>query len=541
MIKKNAHFERRDYIFLFLIMFGLIFVRYCYYGFNYFYQLDDYIQYHNYLAYYDDKWALIKSLGMLSARPLAGLCDLFIWSRFYGCMIAAVAVISAMYAASAVFLHKVFSKHFGTGYLFFVIFALLPLCFEGSYWVSASSRIVVGMFFASLSAYYFDLWCGEGRKRNLIIFAALQFIAFCFYEQVVLFSGALTLVIMLLNVKGRGRSRATWGFFMFANAAVYLIITELMPTGVYGERATLFLPWQDKYYSEVFIPLLKQLREVFISGSGATLGKGLLRGLKLLISEPNALYVLVVPALCFAFYLLVKESRRDNISFFAELFSGLLLTLAPLVLFFILKSPWFGMRNALTSFCGLALIFDALFDLIFGRLKSGKAAENVIVAALALLCCIASVSELHDYRETTLADTKIASAAGEAFRDENFKESDKVWLINVDPSYVTDGNLYYHEHDSGVTSSSWSIVGAISAINDMKVVPNVLPMTKEKPYIMKKSEIEKVMAFWYNGEDCVPVTFKDAESKDAYTWKIVDSSGKVLGELTYIFGAFKLK
>ncbi|MEA4896252.1 MAG: hypothetical protein VB064_13480 [Oscillospiraceae bacterium] len=538
MIKKKARFERRSYIFLFFIIFGLIFVRYCYYGFNYFYQLDDYIQYHNYTAYYDDKWALINNLGMLSARPLAGIFDLFIWSRFYGCMILAVGIISAMYAASTILLHTVFSKRFGTGYLFFIVYALLPMGFEGSYWVSASSRIVVGMFFAALSFYCFDKWCGEGGKRELVLFAVMQFAAFCFYEQIVFYSGALTLVIMLLNVKGSGRSRAAWGFFMFANAALYAVITKLMPAGVYGERAELFLPWQDGYKSEVFTPLLLQLKEVFVGGSAAMLGGGLLRGFKLLISEPNALYVLAVPALCFAFYSVVKKSHRENISFFAELFSGILLAAAPIVLFFFLKAPWFGLRNAVTSFCGLGLILDALFDLVFGRLKSGKAAEDIIVAALALLCCVASVSELHDYRETTLADTRIATAASEAFEGVSFGNNDSIWLLNVDASYVKNGNFYYHEHNYGVTSSPWALTGAIRAVSGRGEIPTVSPVSVYAAFAAGESEITKASAYCCSDGNVVPAIITKTDDN---LWQVADGSGQTLGTLSYVDGGLWLK
>ena len=38
----------------FLIIFGLIFIRFCCYGLTYFPQLDDYIQLHNYTAYHPD-------------------------------------------------------------------------------------------------------------------------------------------------------------------------------------------------------------------------------------------------------------------------------------------------------------------------------------------------------------------------------------------------------------------------------------------------------------------------------------------------------
>ncbi len=538
MQKIEARYEKQNSIFLLFILFGLIFVRYCYYGFEYYYQLDDYIQYHNYAAFGGSFKQLVTGLGLLANRPLAGLFDIYVWSRLYGQMIAAAADISIMYAVAALLLYKVFSKRFGTGYLFLVVFALMPLGFEGTYWVSASSRIVVGMFFASLSFYFFDKWCDKGTKRYLVLFAVMQFIAFCFYEQILLFSGALTLIAMLGRVRGQDRVRARWGFLMFGNAALYFGFTALMPKGVYSSRTELFLPWQKDYVKDVLTPLLNQLKMVFIDGSGATFGKGLVRGFKFIVTEPNALWALVVMALCFVVFIFVRNSRRDSIRFFAELFSGLFLAIAPLLLFFVLKDPWFGMRNSVVSFCGLGLVLDALFDLIFGRVKSGRFAEAVFVAVLALVCCVASVSELHDYRETTLADTQIATAAGEAFRDMSFKSTDKVWLLNVDPTYVADGNLYYHEHDYGVTSSSWALTGAISAVCNRGDIPSVYPITAEKPFLEDESVINSAISFWYDGERIIPVTFS---AISYYEWEIRDASGTVLGTLAYIYEAFSLE
>ena len=541
MIKKNAHYEKQNYVIAFFILFGLIFVRYCFYGFEYFYQLDDYIQYHNYKASGQDFVTLVKGLGLLSSRPLAGLCDIFVWSNLYGHMLVAVGIISAMFAASAIFLHKVFSKHFGTGCLFFIVYALLPLGFEGTYWVSASSRIVVGLFFASLSFYCFDAWCEKGKKQSLVLFALFQFAAFCLYEQILLFSGALTLIIMLRNLKGLGRRRSRWGLLMFANAALYLGITKLMPTGVYGQRVALFLPWQENYTKEVLTPLLTQLKQAFLGGTAATWSKGLARGFKLFAQEPNALYALIVIALCAALYMYIKKTRRESIRFFAELGSGIFLALVPLALFFVLKAPWFGLRNVAVSFCGLALVADSLFDLIFGRLKSGKNAEAVIVSVLALLCCVASISELHDYRETTIADTTIAKAAAEAVEGTSFKGDESIWLLNVDPTYVSDGNLYYHEHDYGVTASAWALTGAISAISgrtDLPIYYGFSPVSEDVVFMVNEDRIGKALSYCYTNGRFVAVSIVRAEGS---LWNVISSSGDLLGTLQYAYGGATLK
>lgn len=536
MTRRIAKTQKRQYIYIFSVLFGLIFIRYCYFGLTYYNQLDDYIQYHNYTAYHDELWALIKSLGLLSARPLAGLSDLFLWSKFYSVMIAAAAVISALYAVSAVLLHKVFHKRFGTGFLFYVFYALLPLGFEGAYWISASSRIVVGLFFAALSFYFFDLWFDSGRKRDLVLFAVFQFVAFCYYEQIILLSGALTLILMLCGLKNPGWHRLRWGFLTAGNAAVYLAVTKLMPAGVYGQRAQLFLPWQEGYTERVLDPLLTQLQTAYLEGFSSTLGKGFVRGLQFLVTEPNVIWALLALFLCFMFFILIRQDNRESIRFFAELFAGLFLAIIPVALFFVLKEPWFGLRNTVTSFCGLALVFDALFDLFFGRLKSGRAVEAGLVAAFALVCCIASISELHDYRETTIADTKIAMLTADTFADTTFADDTEIWLLNVDPSYVSNGNLYYHEHDTGVTSSAWALTGAIRAVsNRPDAFSDVVftPVSSKLPLLAAESAVEKANTWWYTGENLVPISLVKWGSN---TWKAVNSSGTVLGILAYADG-----
>lgn len=529
MIKKPLYDNKRSYALVSVVLFGLIFIRYCYYGFTYYYQLDDYIQYHNYTAYGDGAWAQIKALGMLSARPLAGICDLFIWAGLYSRMLIAVAVISALYAASAGLLHRVFEKHFGTGYLFFVVYALLPLGFEGTYWVSASSRIVVGLFFAALSALFFDTWCDSGKKSWLWLFAGFQLIAFCFYEQILLFSCALTLVLMLCHIRRPGRVRARWGLLMAANGLIYIIFTKLAPSGAYGDRAALYLPWQEGYLEHCFIPAKRQIGQVLLDGNVGTLIKGLPRGLKLMASEPNFIYILFMLALCFSFFMLAKRASRESIRFFAELFAGLFLAVAPLVIFFVLKSPWFGVRNIVPAFCGLALMADALFDFFFGRFKKGGVVCAGFASALALICCICAVSELHDYRETTQADTHIARSAAEAVKDISFSDDTHVWLFNVEPSYVTDSVFLYHEHGAGVTSSTWAMTGAVRALGGKEDIPDFVPISVPYTIDMSLMNLKNIRPFWYDGSGFIPAIFQNSAQGNL---NIVTSSGRVLATIT---------
>lgn len=530
--KQNMRAQRRMDVLMAALLFGLIFIRYCYYGLQYFPQLDDYIQYHNYIAFNANVWDKLTAIGAFSARPLAGLCDVFIWSRFYGNMIAAVAVISALYAVSAVLLHTVFRRRFGTGCVFYIVYALLPLGFEGAYWLSASSRIVVGLFFAALSLELFDRWCLYGKKRNLVFFAIFQFAAFCFYEQVVLFSVAATLVLMLLSAKSE-KKRARGGWLFLVNGLLYFAVTHFAPAGVNAARSATLFPWQENYAALTANPALQQLREVFCSGSAGILGKGLRRGFALIGNEPNFAWLLLVAGLCFSFYIVARAEKRRSVRFFAELLAGVFLAAAPLAVFFVLKSPWIGLRNLTASFCGLALVADALADLIFGSWRGGARACAAFAAILAALCCVASVSELYDYRQTTQADVRICTAAGEASADLKAPANEKrvVWLLNVEPSYVEDGNFPFHEHDHGVTFSDWAMTGAIAALSNRKVFDEnfrFVPVAANGSFQADEKELDAATVFWFDGTAFTRV----ALSPNGSGRFVTTSAGAVLATLT---------
>ena len=540
--KRNVRARRRMDVLMAVLLFGLVFIRYCYYGLTYFPQLDDYIQYHNYVAFNPNVWDKLTAIGAFSARPLAGICDVFLWSRFYGGMIAAVAVISAMYAVSAVLLHAVFRRRFGTGGVFYVVYALLPLGFEASYWVSASSRIVVGLFFAALSLELFDRWCLNGRKVSLVFFAVFQFLAFCFYEQVVLFSAAATLVVMLAVPKSE-RKRAQGGWLFLVNGLLYFAVTHFAPSGVNAERSALLLPWQQNYAQQTAAPAWAQIREVFTSGSAGILGRGLRRGFAIFAGDPNFPWLLLVLGLCFSFCVVLRSERRTSIRFFAELLAGIFLAAAPLAVFFVLASPWFGVRNAAASFCGLALLADALADLVFGGWRGGAKANAVFAAVLAGLCCFASISELSDYRQTAQADLNVCTAAAQAAKDLKAPADEKriVWLLNVEPSYVGDGNFYYHEHDYGVTSSDWATTGAVAAVSNRKVFSEnfrFVPVSAGRAFSADEKELDEATVFWFDGTAFTRVALSPNGSGRIVT----DGSGRTLGTLSRTAdGALSLK
>ena len=66
--------ERERPVLLFLLIFALVFLRFCYYGLEYFPQLDDYIQMYNQPVFYSFT-RIVLDMGLLASRPLASVMD----------------------------------------------------------------------------------------------------------------------------------------------------------------------------------------------------------------------------------------------------------------------------------------------------------------------------------------------------------------------------------------------------------------------------------------------------------------------------------
>jgi len=280
--------------------------------------------------------------------------------------------------------------------------------------------------------------------------------------------------------------------------------------------------------------VLTQIQTVFVQGTAATLGRGLARGLRLVFAQPNLLYLLGVLVLTALLFFHAMSVRRREARVWAALLAGAFLFVAPLLLFFVLKAPWFGFRNAVFSFCGLALMADALFDMVFGASKRGRPLQAALLAGFVLLCSLASVSELHDYRQTTEADSKAAKAAVAAVV-QNGDTATEIWLLNVHPSYVKNASIYYHEHGYGVTASAWAMTGAITALGggEAGISATFTPVSPHTTVPADREQLENASAYWYTGKAFVPVTLVQTGEE---TWAARAEDGDTLGLLRYADG-----
>ena len=496
---RNTTTKRRETLLPFLSVFLLVAVRYLYFGFRYFPQLDDYIQYHNY-AQQGSVFYLIEKLGLLAARPLAGLFDITLWSWLWPCMILSVLLLSALYAASAVTFKNLFAKLFGTSGFFFVIYALMPLGIEGTYWVSASSRIIPGLLFAALSASCFQTFLDGGRKAALIRALAFQFLTFCFYEQAAVLSCALNVLLALLAVK-KSDYRWVCSFLCIVTAGLYFGLCKLAgPSPLYDGRTNIMLP-ASAYYFDTFLPdLLSQMKSAFLGGGFYILVYGFIRGLLNIVSDGAWVYcvALLLFVLFFAFVQFGGENKKERGKLLAPLWFGILLAIAPLAPFFIIENPWFSIRGTVTSYVGIALVADLVMRLIFG---GRRRVIGALGSLLALVFCICSVSELADYKANYEADSRAVGAV--AAIAEDYPDGGKVAILNLSDTYVVEQNYKFHEHITGVTESSWALTGAVRCHNDNQAEwITYVPIPLDEPCAYAAWEYEEKTLYSMDGVYC---------------------------------------
>lgn len=509
----------------YLLLFAAASLRFLYYGFTYFPQLDDYIQFYKYTQI-GSTAEMIEKLGLLAARPLSGIADLLLWSKFWTLPWLMLLILAAIWAGSAFLFRRVFDRCFGCGILFSAIYLLLPLGFEGTYWFSAATRIVCGMFWSALTMYFFGNWIEGGKRYWLPLWIFCQLLAFGCYEPTLALSGAGILLLMLRGLY-RDNRRAWWGMLTFSNLLLYFLFTGLHATGALSSRVVTVFPWEAGYFTYFLPDLLRQMGAALLKGGFLTLFRGCLRGAQIILADGGWWYLLLfaVIALGFAFFCLPparKTQRRSprGSRWEAYLFA-LLLAIAPLTPYLIVANPWFSLRGTVPAFAGLALIAALLIDDLW---RSRQLVTAILTACFVMVCGIASVSELHDYRRTYHNDTAVLTV----FAEQLDGAEGRIGILNLNPNYLTEQNYFYHEHLHGVTESDWALQGALFGYVDE--VPEVVPLATDgfSYYAGWNREMKRIGGFdslywWDNGTQTL--TRLTAVGSDGEGWQLFFPDG----------------
>lgn len=449
-----------------IVCYVMTFGRYLYQGFEYYLQMDDYVQIGvPYTA--SEYWHYVCSAGLLNNRPLSWLLDGLLWSRFSENWALALGLLTLLFVLSAFFFEKVFRRWFGTSSLFTLLYLLLPINFEGAYWISASSRIVTSLFFVALSLWFLDRFIEKGGVWRLLVYFLFGLCSTGFYEQGIVLGVACSLLLMLFTLSGKfvqpKTKRAFAGFLSLVYAACYFLFTSLQSnTGVNANRMIIHVPWEPYYFEYMAAPIAKSIVQVGIKGTFLTYAKGFWRGCKEIVASPNFVWCVVILVALIALFFCIRVPEKRKRGAGGAVLYGALIAAAPMVIFFFIGgTPWFSCRNFLPALPGIALMLDALILLCVRR---KRLVMQILCVLFAFGACIAGISETGDYRQTYLDDNTVVKAVLEAGGADDFGTNIKI--LNVSGSYLTDSNFMWNEHFHGATDSPWGMNGLFRYLTD---------------------------------------------------------------------------
>jgi len=522
------------------IIFAFLVLRAVSFGVEYWPQLDDYIQLHNY-ASAASLMQLQQSVGLLASRPLAGAMDYYVWGKLFDVMIVGVILISALYTICVFWMGRLLGRYVPVGPVFPVVMALLPLGVEGTYWVSASNRIVVGLFCACLTAQLFLNWLDRGGLLRAVLFALAMPLPFGFYEQSAVLAMTMVLGIALLEFRKK-RGRVLLALWVLPSAALYFVVTaQFALDNAYSNRAEVILP-VSLYWFKVFFPeVLGQMSTVFLKGGFYTLVKGFVRSVRMILTGKLILWTLAAAACAFVYGRVAcgeRRSRGQENHLALGVVIGVLLTIAPLTPFYILGNPWFSFRGAVTSFAGLALLADLLLCTLGRELfaRRGERAIAFCAAAMAFVFCLAGASEIGDYRGTYESDQRAASAVLRALEEyvPDTPESGgvRVGFLGMEPSYLPNQNYFWHEHVTGCTESNWALTGLVASRRERSQLPGLYPLPADPIYRSWNREMNRPegfdLLFYYDGQTMIRVTLEQTGEHD---FLVMREDGTQLGRI----------
>ena len=166
----------------------------------------------------------------------------------------------------------------------------------------------------------------------------------------------------------------------------------------------------------------------------------------------------------------------------------------------------------------------------------------VAASGLALVFCVAVVSELHDYKETYEDDQRVADAIVAAAELSDAEQ--KIGILGLKPSFLEDQNFYWHEHIHGCTESDWAFAGVMTCMDANSDRPSVTPLPTDPIYRRWNAESNRPQNFdalyWYDGKELIPVTLKQIGKLEFEVWTESEQIGRIWeeeDEIGYFRGA----
>ncbi len=447
MIKINYSFVRKW--FFLNALFLLYLTRYILVGFKYGPILDDYIQYFWYPNAYENIGDVFLGIGTITTRPLAAISDIYFWSYFFLNPVILTFMLSRASFFAVYFLANTLEQmRIKVGALFYIILLFIPLCIESQYWLSASSRVIVGVLTAGFSMRFFSFYKKKKNVFLLILFCVLQFASMCFYEQASIFSFILCIAYFY-----RTKEKRDMYLIPIVNACIitiyYLIFKN---TGSFAQRFEIILP-QEIISRLVFV--LKELYNVIIEGVFVMNVKSFLRSCTILKAMPWLFAAILGMAFIVSALYEKRSDNKNNKQRFAFLF-GFCVIVFSLLPVFIIRASYLSYRMAFIPLIGVAIIASQIFN----RCNMTQNKKRIVIFLLSFVLSVSCVSEINDYKKTSDTDKLICTNIISNL-DEGVLSGERECYVLCKKNVFTSLNSRHAEHILSVASSDWALTGAV--------------------------------------------------------------------------------
>ena len=395
-------------------------------------------------------------------RPFAVLFDVLFVSRLWFAPWLVQGVMAAIQCLTLWLLHQCGRLlDIPLGALGLVFLALNPFGMEATWWIAASSRLVMGGFLSIISVWFLLPLIGRREIPRAkhpalrgILFALVHLLSLGFYEQYLVLSVFLSFAVILLYAR-TGRQRF-WLVMPLVNAmimgAYYLANAN---TGNVAARGGMI---QSGYWLHTVATLKAVYRKLF-DVQALMIVKTAMAGFRYTV-EPQWIWLVLVPALSIGIVWPVVAKREPvplNVCLgLRKLAAGLLLTAVPLVPFFLLKDNYMAHRVFYPSLLGLAFLLDVPAQFLLQR-KVWRWVGATALGALCVVFLLGGISEVRDYRAVSESDIRIADGFVEVYHAEQAQTSRYVYLLNTKARYPE----MAFPHVSNATAADWAFLGLI--------------------------------------------------------------------------------
>lgn len=470
-------------IILYAILFICVIFKVSTCGFEYFPTMDDNNQYGIYHLRRDDIYKnVIQHYKLYGVRPLAFYTDAYIFSKFWNNMYSLLFILTTLYFATGILFENIMQK-LGINFGFFglLIFMLAPFLLQATYWISASSRIVLSLFFCILSVRLFIYYeenkkhLGKGAKFLIVLITLiLNILCTEYYEQTIIFN-----LIFFAYVAYKYKSKKF----------IFLPIASTIFIGIHYYISIKQNTMQERGILDITgvcsqaIEILRVVFEQFIVNQG----KEIINGTKSEIK--NIPICLISSWLSFMIAIFVRKDSVKCNNFFKSILFGIIIFWVPLVPFLFLKKAYIDIRNFYISYLGFSIILSTIYYTFLQNIKYINSAVVFIFTFIFLIC---NSYEIMNYKKTYDFDNFIARQIIKNV-DNNLFENSSTLFIDYDNEILNFKNE--SKMCRTILEEDWAVMGKIQILRNSTKIGKIVLKKNQKPYIYINKNLEIELDF----------------------------------------------